>query len=279
MCLRPFVVGVRGVDREPNALIVDGVDQAMTVGARTELAPPARCDDALVCGLEVVDGVRAEDLRCAVGLEDAEAMADVGDASALGVELPAQDVGVEASGAGGVGRVQGHVTDVALMDLLGTHGLRRTAQHPPMPERVDDDRGAGAVGFVRLSGHRGSRAGGRGDRVVGVVDGDHQADRDLSGCGRPESEVRELGGEIDRAAAQFEFGVTDHAVGHHDRLAAQPGAECVDVPVDRGLRFGDDEIREGAGAFDRRFRSGGRLGPDGLGCVELCCGGHDDSFG
>ena len=45
------------------------------------------------------------------------------------------------------------------------------------------------------------------------------------------------------------------------------------------LRFGDDEIREGAGAFDRRFRSGGRLGPDGRGGVESRCGGHDDSFG
>ena len=43
-------------DESGRVVPVDGVDQAMTVGACAELAPPPGRDDALVCGLEVVDG-------------------------------------------------------------------------------------------------------------------------------------------------------------------------------------------------------------------------------
>src|SRR3712207_7532832 len=56
-----------------------------------------------------------------------------------------------------------------------------------------------------------------------------------------------------RSAGHLEFRVADPIVVHDDRIAHQPGAERLGVPVDRGPRVADREIRrQSRGHGDRK---------------------------
>ena len=129
---------------------------------------------------------------------------------------------VELLGPVRVPRRHRHVRDVALAQPGGPG--RRPQQRPPVPERVDDHRGA-TVGLVgRLPLHRGAVAPGPlgGPVDVGHLQVEGVAER-RGGVGRPHGHVGpEAGGfgEHQHPVADADLGVADRAVRVDVRLAA-----------------------------------------------------------
>ena len=102
----------------------------------------------------------------------------VGDLMGLRIVGPAEHVAVEGGGAVGVGRPHRDVADVAVLDLDRRPG-DRPAEHPPMPERVDDGGVARAVVLVGLPLHHGATFPRPLEGGVGVGARKHQAHRSL----------------------------------------------------------------------------------------------------
>ena len=148
--------GLRLVDRERRALRVGGIEHGAEVELLdlADLPPPSRI--ACRAAVEVGDRVAAEQRRRARRPRQMPmgwlVLVTWWTGRVVG---PAQHVAVERRGAVGVRRPHRHVADVAVLDRDHRTG-DRAAQHPSVPERVDDGRVARAVVLVGLALHVGA---------------------------------------------------------------------------------------------------------------------------
>ena len=182
---------------------------------------------------------------------------------------------VERSGAVGVGRPHRDVADVPVLDRRGGSG-HRSAEHPAVPERVDDRGVAGAVVLVGLPLNLGAAVAGAFQRRVRISDVQHQAHRSRLRAGRFQPELGVLVGEVEHAAADRQLGMPDATIVHFVRFSDHRSAEGVDVPGDGVTRVRDRQVRQRGGP-----RGSGRNGFGG-GLVEFGDGGigatHDNSL-
>ena len=189
---------------------------------------------------------------------------------------PPEHVAVERRGAVGVGRPHRDVADVAVLDRRGGSG-HRSAEHPAMPERVDDRGVAGAVVLVGLPLNVGAAVPGPFQRRVGVGDVQHQAHRSRLRARRFQPELGVLVGEVEHAVRRSP--ARRARCGRRPSRYGSPttdSAEGVDVPGDGVARVGDRQVRQRGGP-----RGSGRDGLGG-GLVEFGDGGigatHDNSL-